>query len=185
MTARISPAVAPFPAAVSTALERIMPDGVPPLSLFTTLARDERLFSRFFAGALLDQGNLTLRQREIVINRTCALTGCEYEWGVHIAFFAAKAELTPAQVYASVHGAPNDPAWPESEQILLEVTDSLHGMNSICDDLWQRSRMHFSEEQMLEMIMLAGLYHTVSYLANSLKLAPEAFATRFPQNEDT
>jgi hypothetical protein len=50
-----------------------MPPGREPLVLFTTLARDERLFERFFAGGLLDQGQVTLRQREIVIDRTTAL----------------------------------------------------------------------------------------------------------------
>ena len=34
---------------------------------------------------------LSLREREIVIDRTCALTGCEYEWGVHVAIFAEAA----------------------------------------------------------------------------------------------
>jgi hypothetical protein len=45
---------------------------------------------------LLGRGLLMLRQREIVIDRTCALNGSEYEWGVHIAFFAAKVKFTPA-----------------------------------------------------------------------------------------
>ena len=34
---------------------------------------------------------------------------------------------------------------------------------------------------MLELILLAGFYRTVSYLTNSLALPPEAFAARFPQ----
>jgi hypothetical protein len=49
-----------------------MPPGVPPLVLFTTLARDARLFERFRGGGLLDKGHLTLRQREIVIDRVTA-----------------------------------------------------------------------------------------------------------------
>ena len=65
-----------------------MPPAVPPLMLFTTLARDPRLFGKFFAAGLLDRGHLTLRQREIVIDRTTALCGSEYEWGVHVALFA-------------------------------------------------------------------------------------------------
>ena len=32
-------------------------------------------------GSLLDKGTLSLRQREIVIDRTCALNQCEYEMG--------------------------------------------------------------------------------------------------------
>ncbi|GAA3246389.1 carboxymuconolactone decarboxylase family protein [Dactylosporangium siamense] len=32
--------------------------------------------------------SLTLREREIVILRTCARRGCEYEWGAHVLVFA-------------------------------------------------------------------------------------------------
>ena len=31
---------------------------------------------------------LSLREREIVIDRVCARCGCAYEWGVHVAAFA-------------------------------------------------------------------------------------------------
>src|SRR6188768_3699302 len=100
MTARIAPATPPFPDDIAKALERIMPAGTEPLVLFTTLARDPRLFGKFFGAGLLDRGHLTLRQREIVIDRTTALCRSEYEWGVHIALFASRAELTDAQVAA-------------------------------------------------------------------------------------
>jgi hypothetical protein len=55
MSARIEPARPPYSAEIQAALERIMPPGVPPLTLFTTLARDPRLFERFRRGALLDK----------------------------------------------------------------------------------------------------------------------------------
>ena len=82
---------------IAAALERIMPPGVPPLVLFRTMARSPRVFAKMFAGGLLDKGPLSLRQREIVIDRTTARLGCEYEWGVHIAFFAERAGFTPEQ----------------------------------------------------------------------------------------
>lgn len=66
MSMRIQPAVPPFHPEVAEMIDRTM-KGRPPLRLFTTLARDPRLCKKFFAGGLLDRGNLTLRQREIVI----------------------------------------------------------------------------------------------------------------------
>src|SRR6185312_9245200 len=69
MIARIAPAEPPFPAGIQSLLDGLM-RGKPPLVLFTTLARDPRLFQKFFAGGLLDRGNLTLRQRELIIART-------------------------------------------------------------------------------------------------------------------
>src|SRR5215469_18529486 len=99
---RIEPATSPYEPAIAEALQRIMPPGLEPLVLFRTMARSPRVFARMFAGGLLDKGPLSLRQRELVIDRTTARLGCEYEWGVHIAFFADKAGLTPRQMAATV-----------------------------------------------------------------------------------
>ncbi len=59
MQSRISPAEPPFEQEIQERLASLMPKGVPPLSLFKTLARDKRLFQRFMAAGLLDKGNLT------------------------------------------------------------------------------------------------------------------------------
>ena len=41
MVARISPAQHPFSAEIQERLDRVMPKGIPPLALFTSLARDK------------------------------------------------------------------------------------------------------------------------------------------------
>jgi hypothetical protein len=95
---RIVPLDPPYSAPVADALERIMPAGVPPPALFRTLAMNERVFLRVIAAGLLDRGSITLREREIVIDRTCARYGSEYEWGVHVTFFAERARLSLEEV---------------------------------------------------------------------------------------
>src|SRR6201995_5609448 len=102
-SARIAPVPAPLDTDVQEAIDAIM-RGAPPLVLFTTMARDRRLFFKFFNSGLLDRGHLTIRQREIVIDRVTATCGAEYEWGVHIAAYAAKAGLTEAQIASLVIG---------------------------------------------------------------------------------
>ena len=47
------------------------------------MARSPRVFAKLFAGGFLDEGPLSLRRREPVIDCTTARLGCEYEWGVH------------------------------------------------------------------------------------------------------
>lgn len=180
MTPRITPAQAPFSAAVQGWFDRIMPKGMPPLLLFTTLARDERLFGKFAAGGLLDRGHLTLRQREIVIDRTTALCGSEYEWGVHIALFGSRVALDAQQIDSLVHGGPDDPCWSAGERKLLRLCDALHRDCSLDEALWQSLREDFSEEAMLELLLLAGFYRTVSYLTNALQLPLEPIGARFP-----
>jgi alkylhydroperoxidase family enzyme len=178
--ARIAPAQPPFAAEVQAALDRTMPPGMPPLVLFTTLARDARLFGKFFAGGLLDRGHLTLRQRELVIHRTTALNRSEYEWGVHVALFAARVHLTPPQLHSTVHGGADDACWSDEDRLLLRLCDALHASSSLDDALWAALRERFSEEAMLELLLLAGFYRTVSYLTNALQLPLEANAARFP-----
>jgi alkylhydroperoxidase family enzyme len=48
--------------------------------------------------------SLSMRDREIVIDRTCARCGCEYEWGVHVAFFANRVGLGEDQVASLATG---------------------------------------------------------------------------------
>ncbi|MGJ7506323.1 carboxymuconolactone decarboxylase family protein [Variovorax sp. GT1P44] len=179
MTARIAPAEPPFAAGIQAALDGLM-RGKPPLLLFTTLARDPRLFHKFFAGGLLDRGNLTLRQRELVITRTTALCSSEYEWGVHIALFAAHAGFDEAQVVSLASGRPGDSCWSVEDRLLLELCDMLHGECTIHDALWASLKSAFSDEAMLELLLLAGFYRTVSYLTNALRLPAEPGAARFP-----
>jgi hypothetical protein len=66
------------------------------------MARDRRLFFKFFNSGLLDRGHLTIRQREIVIDRVTASCDAEYEWGVHTAVYADKAGLTGRQIASLV-----------------------------------------------------------------------------------
>ena len=178
MTARIAPAQPPFAPEVQARLDQVM-KGKPPLGLFTTLARDERLFMKFFNAGLLDRGHLSLRQREIVIHRITALCGSEYEWGVHAAIFATHAGLDAAQLEALTFGAAADARWTAEERCLVQLCDALHADCTIDDALWAALRSHFSEEAMLELLMLAGFYRTVSYLTNALCLPLESDAARF------
>ena len=181
MPARIAPAAPPFAPEVQRRIDAVMPPGRAPLVLFATLARDARLFERFAAGGLLDRGHLTLRQREIVIDRTCARCGSEYEWGVHVALFAARVRLDAAQLRSLAHGGPDDACWSdEAERLLLRLADALHERCDVDDALWQALRARVSAEALLELLLLAGFYRTVSSLTNALRLPMEPDAVPFP-----
>ena len=177
---RVEPVSRPYSPELQAVFDRIMPPGVPPLALFTTLARVPRIYERFRAGSLLDRGPVSLRHREIVIDRTCARCGCAYEWGVHVAFFAQRVALTPAQVRATLRGSADDAAWSEEERLLIRLVDELHEAATISDELWEGLAAAFSVEQILELIALVGFYHTVSFFANGLRLAPETYGAPPP-----
>ncbi|WP_422000635.1 carboxymuconolactone decarboxylase family protein [Reyranella sp.] len=177
---RIAPAEPPYAPAIAAELDRIMPTGVEPLLLFRTLARNPRVFARLFAGGLLDRGALSLRQREIVIDRTTARLGCEYEWGVHVAFFADRAGLTDEQVTATAHGGRDAACWPDDERALLALVDDLVDCRTLATETWEGMKAHFDDAQVLEAIALVGYYHTISFLCRGLALPCEPYAARFP-----
>jgi alkylhydroperoxidase family enzyme len=177
---RVEPLQPPYPTELQAVFDQIMPPGMPPLSLFTTLARSPRIFDRFRAGSLLDRGPVALRYREIVIDRTCGRCGCTYEWGVHVAYFAERAKLTPAQVAATFRGDDSNAAWSGEERLLIRLVDELHDMANISGELWRALAAVFSVEQILELIALVGFYHTVAFFANGLRLEAESYAASPP-----
>jgi alkylhydroperoxidase family enzyme len=176
---RIAPLEPPYEPEIQAQFERIM-RGAPPLMLFRVMASNARAWEKFRAGSLLDRGPLTLREREIVIDRACALTRCEYEWGVHVATFAQAAGLTEAQTRATVREGANAPCWSPAEQALIAAVDALHERATLSDGEFKALSAHYDDAKIFEIILLCGFYRTVSYLANGLDLPLEENAPRFP-----
>lgn len=170
---RIAPLERPFPPAFAEAMERTMPPGVEPLVLFRTIATSDRAWRKFSAGSLLDKGPLGLREREIVIGRTAARCGCDYEWGIHVALFAKRAELDDAQVRDTAADRADPELWSDSELVLIETVDALIDRRRLDEDEYRRLREYFSEDQILEIIQLVAFYHGVALICGALALPPE------------
>lgn len=179
---RIPPLAPPYSETVERELAKIMPPGVPPLALFATLATNERVFARVMAGGLLDRGSLTLRERELVIDRTCWRCGAEYEWGVHVAVYGAKAKLSPAEIAATCSADPDAlaAAFSPREQLLVQLCDELHATARVSDALWSSLAAEFSPAQLVELVVLAGYYHAIAYAVNAFGVRLEPWAARFP-----
>ncbi|MFD0536526.1 carboxymuconolactone decarboxylase family protein [Actinomadura luteofluorescens] len=127
---------------------------------------------------LLAHGRLPARDREIIIDRTCARTGCEYEWGVHAATFGEAAGLSREQLHATV--SDDTAPWSPKERLLLSAADELHDSARISHRTWTALAEHYDEEQLLELLVLAGWYRTISQLINTLDLDNEPWAPTFP-----
>jgi len=176
---RIAPLEPPYAPDIQPQFDRIM-RGAPPLVLFRVMAGQPRAWEKFRGGSLLDRGPLSLREREIVIDRTTARNACEYEWGVHVAAFAEAAHLTDEQVRATVLGESDAACWSAAEQALIAAVDALHDRATLSDAEFKALSAHYDDAKILEIIMLCGFYRTVSYLANTLALPLEKTAARFP-----
>jgi 4-carboxymuconolactone decarboxylase len=177
---RIPLATPPYSEPVQAALDRVMPPGVPPLGLFRAIATNERVFLRMMAGGLLDRGAISLRDRELMIDRTCHRCGSEYEWGVHVAFFGPKIGLTEQETRDLCAADLESTAFAARDRALLRLADSLHDRADVDDDLWSELARHWSPAELVELVVLAGYYHAVSFATNAFRVPLEPFAARFP-----
>ncbi|MEW2429379.1 carboxymuconolactone decarboxylase family protein [Micromonospora sp. NPDC047644] len=161
----------------------MMPTSMPPIGLFRTFAKNLPMtiaMSHWGRYELGRQLSLTLREREIVILRTCARCRCEYEWGVHLMVFADRAGLTRAEIASLTHGMPDDPCWATGrEQALIQVADALHGAADIDDEVWRFAHEVLDESQLLDLFLLCGWYHAISFAARAARVELEPGAPRF------
>lgn len=180
---RIEPVQPPYVPDVAQRLEAMMPPGVPPILLFRTFARNLPMAAGMAGWGgyeLSRQLSLSRRDREIIIDRTCARCHCEYEWGVHVGFFADRVGLSREQITSLTHGDSRDQCWTEDrDQLLIQAVDALHDTAQLPDSLWQRITAVFSDAQALDMLLLCGWYHAISFAANGAQVALEDGAPRF------
>jgi alkylhydroperoxidase family enzyme len=180
---RIAPVEPPYEPAVEEQLRSMMPAGVPPIALFRTFVRNlpmAKAMHPWGRHELSRNLSVSLRAREIVVDRTCARCDCEYEWGVHVAFFAERAGLGEEQVRSLTHGGPDDPCWEsDGDRLLILLVDELHETSDVSDALWERLRAEFEEVQLLDLLLLCGWYHAISFTARAARVALEDGAPTF------
>lgn len=180
---RIAPVDPPYDTATGEQLARMMPPGVPPILLFRTLVNNPAMTTAMESWGAYELGrelSLTMRDREIVIDRTCARCGCEHEWGVHVAFFAERVGLSEPQIRSITHGAAGDSCWDsERDRLLIEAADALHADATIGDELYSRLADELSAAELLDLLMLCGWYHAISFTANTARVDLEPGAPRF------
>lgn len=180
---RIEPLQPPYEQPTGELLGEMMPPGQPPIGLFRTFVRNDamtRAMRSWGSYELSAQLSLSMRERELIIDRTTARCGCEYEWGVHVAFFADRVRLTPSQLRSITRGSPDDACWTEPrERLLLQMVDALHDHADVNDALWAELDQHFGAAEILDATMLCGWYHAISYTANTAQVDREPGASRF------
>lgn len=183
-TMRIEPLQPPYAPGLAEQLARWMPPGAEsePLALFRTLFVHPELASRMrpLGAGILGHGLVEPRLREVMIHRTCALCGAEYEWGVHAVAFGGPLGFSAEQLQSTVRGSAEDPVWDEAERAVFRLADELHSTGGAGDELFAGLRAHFTDQQILELAVTAGWYHTIAFVIGVAGVAHEPWAARFP-----
>jgi 4-carboxymuconolactone decarboxylase len=185
MSARLAPLAPPYDDATASALRRLMGaagDDREPLALFRTLAHHEALLDRFrqIGSTLLSFGRIDPAERETVIHRTTARCGAAYEWGVHAALFAPASGRGEDWLRATWAGAADDAAFGERDALLVAMCDELHDDATLTDATWSALRAAYTDDELVELICLAGFYHLVSFACGAFAVQPEAWAVTPP-----
>lgn len=169
---RISPVGPPYDDETEAVLDLLGPR----ISLFRVFARRPAL-ARGLAGwgryYLSRESSLSLRQRELVIDRVVALCGADYEWGVHVAAYAARVELSQVQLASLAHGSADDPCWSPADRAVIAAVDELHRTCDLSDQTWDLVVGHLGEDATLDLVLVAGWYHAISFATRALRLPLE------------
>jgi alkylhydroperoxidase family enzyme len=170
---RIDPLSPPYGEEAREALDLL---GHSPIQLFRVWARRPEL-ARSIAGwgsyYFSRRSALTVRQRELVIDRTTALCGADYEWAVHVEAFAEKAGLDAEQLASLARGGPADDCWDSADRAVLDAVDELHATFDLSDDTWTRLVAAAGEDGALDLVLICGWYHAISFAVRALRLPLE------------
>jgi alkylhydroperoxidase family enzyme len=170
---RVSEVRPPYDAETASALEALGP----PISLFRVFARRPdraRAIQGWGSYYLSRRTALSLRHRELVIDRTTAKCGADYELGVHLGHFAAKVGLDDDHVTSIVSGTPDDRCWTESaDRAVLRAVDALIEVRDLSDDRWGQLVSAIGEEGAIDLLLVCGWYHAISFAVRALRLRPE------------
>jgi 4-carboxymuconolactone decarboxylase len=64
--------------------------------------------------------------------------------------------------------------------LLIELADELYDTANVSDRLWAKLATRFGEEQLIELLVIAGWYRLLAYVINVAGVQREPWAARFP-----
>jgi 4-carboxymuconolactone decarboxylase len=99
---------------------------------------------------------------------------------VHAVAFGRPLGFTDEQLASTVHGSATDPAWSADESAVFRLADELHATSAVSDDLYAELSARFSADQILELVITSGWYHTISFVISAAGVEGEDWAARFP-----
>ncbi len=67
---------------------------------------------------------------------------------------------------------PQTSAFPPRERLLLRLVDELHDTAQVSESLWQELRAEWTDEQLVEAVVLVGRYHLISFVTNGVSPSP-------------
>ena len=150
-------------------LQKTVPPNGDRMNVFRAMAHHAPLMERFcaFTQILRNEGRVPLRNREIVILRVAWRTGSVYEFGSHT-IVARRAGLDEAEIQRTTE--PGVSGWDEQDALLVQLVDELHDADQISDTTWAGLARTWDRPELIELVLLVGLYHMTAWFMNGLRI---------------
>ncbi|QGG96594.1 carboxymuconolactone decarboxylase family protein [Actinomarinicola tropica] len=138
-----------------------------PLNIFATMVHNRRVANRavLLGGAFLGKGTIPGREREIVILRVGHRASAVYEFGQHVVI-GRREGLTDDEI-ADLARDELTRDWAAGDRALIAMADELCADDCVGDATWATLAERYTEEQLVELLMLAGYYRMISGFLNS------------------
>ena len=180
-----SPRIAPL-VDLTEELQTIMGGGInspagTPLNIFGTIAHHPKLLKRFmnFAGLFLNKGLLPAREREIVILRVGWNCQSVYEFGQHTVI-GQRVGLSLTEIGALTMSS-NEFNWSERDIALIAMSDELCADDCVSEATWNLLKAHWKENELIELVMVAGTYRLVSGFLNTMGVELDVDTPGWPE----
>jgi 4-carboxymuconolactone decarboxylase len=138
------------------------------------LVNSPRMYRTFVThlAELIAHTNLPPRDRQIVCLRMLELCNEVYEKTHHITI-SRKVGLTDQEIAAVLKGGGG--TLTDFDHTILKTTEELFRDQSVSDGTWEKLAERYSQQQLMEIVFLAGCYQTMAMLTKSfgIQLEPD------------
>jgi 4-carboxymuconolactone decarboxylase len=161
-------------------IDRLNPEQAEAIGAWTHLIFSRVLVNaprmyRSFVGhleELVARSKLPARDRQIVCLRMLELCGDVYEKTHHIVI-SRQCGIDDAEIAAMVSGEGD--ALTDFDRVVIKAVEELHRDQFIADATWAALAERYSQEELMELVFLAGCYLTMGMLTKSfgIQLEPD------------
>jgi 4-carboxymuconolactone decarboxylase len=157
---RIAPVSAPLSESLASQMAILMPPGMPPPKLFLSVARNSKLFDFMVASKLIGPTGLMDRR---------TLPKDVRETIILVQTISERMGLSMEQIEDLKLDVVSPTLWREDLCLLTRIVDSMVKVFKLQDDLYEEAKHHFSEEELIDITQLVGLYTGVAMMVGLIR----------------
>jgi len=128
---------------------------------------------------MLQKHIISVRHKELLVLRTAYLMNGDFIWNAHTK--AAPARGIPSSEIPRIIEGPDAKGWTAHEAALLRAADELHRSQFIKEATWRTLAQTYNHAEMLEVVFMVGVYHTLAMYQKSVGIPLPEGATTVPR----